>query len=417
MINRSVKPSLAMLAAVLCSGEGWAAGPQFHGYGSLAWIDSPDNAYFDDTPGDHFNYREAALNGSWQIAPSWRIAGQVLYRDAGAFTDDKTRVDFLLLDYNFRLTEHESIGVRLGRVKNEYGLYNVVRDVPHGHPGVFVPQSVYFEAFRDALLAVDGGSLYGRFDTPLGGLGVDLFKGTGRIENPTAEYQLAQVDGPGEFDEVDEQGLRLILAPDALPGLALAYSVVDASMSLENVPDLSVQQLQAGMMTLANDPRDYGDYITSAQIDALLQLLSVQYSWHHWILSAEYLQIRNRLSDFSVLNNYQPDTSVTSEGYYLQLEWLAGESVSVYGRYEELYYNRDDKDGSGFYQRTGCNPYTQYNRALTLGGRWFMTSDLALTAEYSRNQGAAFLNGQAGVDFEDLQEDWDAFIVQLSFHF
>ncbi len=417
MIKRNVRSRLALMAAAVTSSAGWAESPQFHGYGSLAWIDSPDNPYFDNSAGTHFNYREAALNGSWQIAPSWRMAGQLLYRDAGAFTDDKTRVDFLLLDYNFRLTGHESAGVRLGRVKNEYGLYNVVRDVPHGHPGVFVPQSVYFEAFRDALLSVDGGSLYGRFDTPVGGVGVDLYKGTGRIENPTAEYQLAQTDGPGEFDEVDEQGLRLTIAPDILPGLVLAYSVVDASLSLENVPDLSVQQLQAGMMALANDPRDYVNYITSAQIDALLQLLSVQYSWHHWILTSEYLQIRNRLSDFSILQSDQPDSTTTSEGYYLQLEWLAGERVSLYGRYEALYYNRNDKDGGDFYLRTGCNPDTQYNRALTFGGRWFMTADLALTAEYSRNQGAAFLNGQAGVDFEDLQENWDAFIVQLSFHF
>lgn len=63
------------------------------------------------------------------------------------------------------LGEHGKLGVRLGRVKNPFALYNETRDVIWTRPGVLLPQSIYFDALalRQPEISSDGGILYGRY--------------------------------------------------------------------------------------------------------------------------------------------------------------------------------------------------------------------------------------------------------------
>ncbi len=410
--------SLAVLYCLLSNFTSASSdAPEVHGYLSQSWIRSPDNPMYAEKPGSHFNYRELGLSAGWNLSDKVRVAGEVLYRDAGTFSENKTRLDFLLLDYNFWLSEHSRAGFRVGRIKNEYGIYNSTRDVPHARPGVFVPQSVYFESFRDALLSVDGGSLYGSLDTDYGHFTVDLYGGTGYIENVTTEYQITLGDTPGEFDKVDEVGGRVQWYPVFVPGLMVSTTLLDIDMQLQNRATFTASQIGTAITELSVTPTAVSKYVTDLRISALLNLWSAQYSWSSWTATVEYLTIDVEVSDFEVLGMPLPNNDTESLAYYAQLEWFASSNLSIYGRYEELFYNRDGRDGRQFQEQTGGNPHTQYTKTLTAGARWFFTPDISLTAEYTTNKGAAFINGQRNVEFSDLERSWDALIVQFSYHF
>ena len=144
---------------------------------------------------------------------------------------------------------------------------------------------------------------------------------------------------------------------------------------------------------------------------------SAQYNWKDWIFTSEYVDIKTNLRNFSIATAPQEGRSSDSRAFYLQAEWQAAEKLSLYTRYEELYYDQSDKDGIAFSFQTGGNAVAQFNRAYTIGSRWYFTPDWSLTGEYSKNKGAGFINGPDDIDYSSLKKDWDVFILQMSYHF
>lgn len=396
-----------------------AADPQFSGYVSQGVIYSGDNPFYDDDTGTNFNLRELGLNASWNVSDRLRFAGQLISRKAGDLEDGDPKIDFLLMDYQFLVTEQARAGVRLGRVKNQYGLYNTTRDIPHGRPGVFVPQSVYFDSMRDALLSSEGVNLYLNLSTNFADFSFNVQKGREDLDNNAIEYQLFQQDAPGDVDSIDFEGLKITMEPRALPGLVAGITLIDLSLEYGDYPALALSQVSvaSAMSSLLTNPSNYALLLTNQQLELLMSLYSVQYAWKDWILTGEYLNIDIDIENLKLLYIPLPGKKETSIGGYLQLEWLASNQLSAYLRYEELYYRDTDKDGKKYALETGGNALGVYNKALTLGARWYFTPDLSLTAEYSANEGAAFINGQPEEDYSSLEENWDMFILQMSYHF
>ena len=412
--------ALSLLAAIAMGAPlAQAETPKFQGYFSQGIIYSGDNPFFDNDTGVNFNYRELGLNLSWNANERLRFAGQILSRKAGVLDDGNPKLDFLLADYNFYVSEDISAGVRLGRVKNHYGLYNTTRDVPHGRPGVFVPQSVYFESLRGVLLSSDGGDFYLNYFNDIADISLDLYGGKAHFDNKSIEYQLFQADVPGKFDDVDGTGLKMDIKPKNVQDLTLGFTLLDINTKYRNAPTFTPQQQVTEGLKLLNNPSSYPFYITRLELDAIMQLYSLQYARQNLIYTAEYLDINLKFNNTEILNLpiSLPRDKINVAAYYAQVEWIASNKLSVYTRYEELYYDSGDKSGKEYAALTGGNPITQYNKAFTLGARWYFTPDFSITAESSHNKGAAFINGQADVDYSQLKEDWNMFILQLSYHF
>lgn len=399
-----------------------AAKPLVSGYLSQGVIYSDDNPFFDDDTGVNFNLRELGLNISWNANDQLRFTGQLISRKAGVLEDGNPQIDFLLMDYRYYQTEGLTAGLRLGRVKNHYGFYNTTRDVPHGRTGVFVPQSVYFESLRNALLSIDGGELFFEVSNDFADIQTNLLIGEGDFGNESIEYQFFQVDMPGEFNKTDSAyGLNIILEPRALSETRMGYTRLDFTVMYQDPPLFTLSQGMAAYNILTADPSLFPYFITNMEVDATMELWSLQHSPGDWILTAEYLTVDLAFNDVDIV--YVPvagsgiRTDFKVSGFYLQAEWLYSGRLSTYFRYEELYYNADDKDGKEYAASNGGNPVTQYTKAFTLGARWYFTPDLSLTAEYSSNEGAAFINGQAELNYDSLEENWDMVILQLAYHF
>ena len=408
----SVATGLMLLVTVQATAE-----VTINGYFSQAVVHSPDNPFFEADEKTSWNFRELGVNGSWQINPQLRLAAQVVSRRLGDIDDGSPKLDFGLLDYQFYNSESLTAGLRLGRTKNAYGIYNQTRDVPHARPGVLVPQSIYFESMRDALLSVDGGNVYMNGHTSVGDVTFEAYLGTRNLEESVVENLMFQADTSGDFGTADVAGARLGFSPAVLPDLDLALSVIDVSMDLENVDSFTPQQIGLAYAELLSNPAAAGKYATSATIEPFVQLLSAQYSWLSWVFTAEYLQVDIDLTDLSILDVPQPDNFTTLESYYAQVEWQASESLSLFSRYEYLVYDKDDRKGEAYAQRTGRNPVAYYSSGVTLGARWYFQPDFSITGEIGSFVGAASLIGPNSIDYAELVEDWDLFVVQLSYHF
>jgi len=390
---------------------------QFHGFFSQSFIHSQDNPFYDQTPGNNFNFREFSLSASWEFNSKLRFAGQILARRAGSLDDGDPKIDVLLADYNFYNDNMSSAGLRLGRIKVPYGIYNSTRDVPHARPGVYVPPSVYFETLRDSIISVNGVGFYYSTSNNWGDFSLEAVAGTTSIDNDTLEYWLYVANASGSFDETDEIGIKFNVTPSMTPNLTLALSYLDNSITLENTPTFTPLELFNANAILTVNPLAFPDYITGTQLDPQQLLFSVQYAWRDWTFTAEHLTIKTKISDYSILNQPYPDATTYSQTYYFQAEMFATEKLSLYTRFEQAYINRDDKDGALFALATGNSGSSRYATARVLGARWYFTPDFSMTGEYARNHGNAFLSGPNDIDYSSLVEKWDRLILQMSYHF
>ncbi|MEA3406208.1 MAG: hypothetical protein U9R28_10795 [Pseudomonadota bacterium] len=423
---------------------------ELHGFFSQGYVYSPDNDFAgSDSEDGGFNFREIGINGSWNANEQFRVTGQLLSRTMDEVDDGQVRVDFLLADYLAYSGEQSTFGIRLGRVKNELGVYNSTRDIPSARPGVNVPNAIYFDAFRDTMISTDGLNFYGSVFSGVGTLNWSAFTGSTELESKVMENYLFAQDIQGKFDEVGLSGLKLNFSPSRQPSLNFGISLLklDTNMSDLQTAAQAGYALQTSdpvtdAATYAATPVEYGglglvpetdgqfeqyvgqaaqkeasdnyeDYITAVDMEALFAILSVQYAYADWLFSAEYLIIDSDI-DLGLLGSLVP-IETTTEGYVLQAEWFFKESLTAMLRYEELYLLNDDRDGSK--SARDNDPYHGYGKGLTIGLGWDITTDWRLTGQMSTNEGTVWLPSYDGFENEDIKKHWKTYMLQIAYQF
>ena len=119
-------------------------GFQVHGFLSQGYFLTTNNNLFGSSErGGSLDFTEVGINASWVPWPSLQLAVQGLSRRAGEAAEGEPELDFGLLDYTAVATEDRRLGVRLGRVRLPFGLYNDTRDVAFTRPSILLPQSIY----------------------------------------------------------------------------------------------------------------------------------------------------------------------------------------------------------------------------------------------------------------------------------
>ncbi|MEA1987677.1 MAG: hypothetical protein U9N57_00550 [Pseudomonadota bacterium] len=421
-----------------------------HGFVSQGFVYSPDNAFAgSDSEDGSFNFREIGLNGSWNISPKFRMTGQLLNRTLDEVDDGQIRVDFLLADYLAYSGEKSTFGVRLGRVKNPLGLYNSTRDIPSSRPGVHVPNSIYFDAFRDSVISVDGLNIYGDVFSESGTLNWQAYTGSSELDSKVMENYLFAQDIQGKFDRVNLHGLNVNFNPAQYSafnfGLSLlkldmkmsgSQSVNQAGYALQNsdsvtaaatyaatpveygglglVPETDGQfEEYVGLAAAQEVESNYQQYITASELEALFVFLSMQYSYEDWLFTAEYMTIESDIT-LDIIGSELP-LEATTEGYYLQAEWFFQPDLTALIRYEELFLQSDDRDGSESQRENDL--YHGYGKGLTLGLSWDVATDWRLIGQVSTNEGTVWLPHYEGLDNEETKKYWKNYMLQLSYQF
>jgi hypothetical protein len=175
---------------------------QVHGFASQGFAYSNQNNYLTmDTSRGSFAMTDGGINISAAITDKFHVGAQAYDRNLGEMGRGRLTLDWALGDYKFK----SWFGVRAGKVKTTFGLYNDTQDLEFLHTWAILPQSAYPLDLRASTLAHRGVDVYGtigvrkhgelsytayvgsRPDDPTGGytygvksFGIDLKRTTGR---------------------------------------------------------------------------------------------------------------------------------------------------------------------------------------------------------------------------------------------
>jgi len=367
---------------------------QIHGFLSQGMTYTDHNQVFGTSQDVSMDFREMGINGSVKLLPNLLISAQGLYRDAGASDEQGVRLDFAQIDYSAPfLNSALVLGVRGGRVKMPFGLYNDTRDVLWTRPSVLLPQSIYLDtlAIRQAQISADGGVLYSRYTYGNHRFGLEFLAAEPQDDTGGAAAFLAN-----QQDAQSNGGRPLLLG-------RASYEWMGGRGKL--------------MVTVVDLDRDYRSTslgTSTGNTKVTYPLFSAQYNAERWSLTSEYGWIGSERSGFTPVT-----VKNTSENFYLQGEYRFTQDITGVLRYDVFHVERDDRDGKALARLTGLPSHRFYARDLTVGARWEFSRNFLLAADYHYINGTAWLNAKDNPDLLSGggSADWSLFTMMLSFRF
>jgi len=362
---------------------------QIHGFLTQAYVQTTDNQFFGDSEDGSFDFRELGVNASYRFNPNLMTSAQLLSRTAGEMYDGSLTVDYAQLDYQFHMTEQNRFGLILGRYKNPFGLFNDTRDVAATRPGIFMPQSIYWDRVRNMVLSNDGLQFYSEHNVGLHRFNLQLLAGRTPIdENVEQTYLDPALDASMEQDGLTTGGRLLYEWDGGRIRLALSNAMLSLDSETNSLPD--------------------------GRIGIDYWVFSAQYNEGPWRLTAEYMQ---EPLDYQGFGGFLEVADTTVDGYYLQGDYRLHEDWEVMVRYEESHYDKDDPDGTERSRLTGLPEHFFYSRLWTLGLLWEPTENLMLRTEFSRVDGTIFLSNRENPNPADTVREWNLFSLLVSYSF
>jgi hypothetical protein len=385
---------------------GFGPSIDIHGFVSQGAFLSTENDYIEHSERGSLEFFEAALNASSQVTERLRAGVQLFTRDLGAHGNYAALIDWAFLDYRLR----DWLGVRAGRLKLPYGLYNEFVDIDAARLPILMPDSLYQLRHRHALLAHTGASVYGNHE--LGGAGeidYQLFLGTLFVD-PDSEAVV--VAGPFQLREVDNKYVAggQLLWRTPLDGLRLgaSYLHTDFAFHIQTDPLTASQLIMAELV-----PPDFDGTFVLGQRDFDLIVGSAEYTRGDLLVAAEYSRWMHRATSSVPL--LSPERDEDEERFYAMLAYRFTRWLEAGAYYSFHFRDADDRDGSG-------ERFTEPHRAYQ--------KDLAATVRFDVNDfwlwklEGHYMDGSAGIildedlaDPDNLAPHWGLFLVKTTVTF
>ncbi|MBT3783960.1 hypothetical protein HOF92_03220, partial [bacterium] len=131
-----------------------------HGFLSKGYMNSSAHNYLAESNGGTYQFTEYGINFMRQVNKDLRVGAQLFGRDLGDIGNSRLNLDWMYAD--LRLSG--SLRLRVGKMFTPMGFHSEGRDIDLLRSTVLLPQSVYFDTFRDNF-AFNGVVLQG--DQPL----------------------------------------------------------------------------------------------------------------------------------------------------------------------------------------------------------------------------------------------------------
>ncbi|HPT50943.1 MAG TPA: hypothetical protein PLS67_05350 [Accumulibacter sp.] len=366
---------------------------QVHGFLMQSLINTDDNNFLGRSK-DRFStdFREIGVNASWRATPEVQLSAELLSHRAGGTDDGDLRLDYGLVDWTPYSSESGRGGVRFGRVKTSYGLYNKTRDVPFTRPSVILPQSIYFERTRNLTVSADGGEIYVENYGGGGLLSASFALGLPHADTESARVALVGLNRPGRLES------------DLASNFQLLYEEAGGKYRVS---------LTAARLDLRYKP-GAGDSLRAGRLGLTPVVFSAQYNAEKWSLTGEYAVRRTSARDFGpFFYNGRAD----GESYYLQGTYQLAPRWEALLRYDAYYADRSDRNGRDFAAATRVPAFTRFAKDWTTGVRFDVTPAFMLRAEAHRVDGAGFLPAQDNPNPLALRQKWNLFMLLGSFRF
>ena len=345
---------------------------QFHGFAAQGIIDVQGSDFINDDGSLSPKLTELGLNGSYQLTPDLRLAGQVVYLSGGNRYEEGVRIDYALLDWAAYDSPTWRANIYLGRYKNNHWLYSSSRDIPFARPSIILPQSVYFDGFRDIAVGGDGAAMkvshnnddYGNFD-------FNFSYGTSPISDKQAEIILSKYAQGSVAQNYDIQAS--IYWQPAFSPWRFGASFLDSDFSYKANPN--------------------GERFSDGSFSFKFYTMNALYEGENWEFSGEIFQER-----FTTKGFYHPAfiKKPIGEGAYVQSRYKLSNELTLLARYERFYSDRKDKKGKKLEEESVARGdiipgYFAYNIDTTFGLSYDFSSNLRLRFEYHWFQGAGRL--------------------------
>ncbi|MEK7844839.1 MAG: hypothetical protein AAB259_03710, partial [Pseudomonadota bacterium] len=157
------------------------------------------------------------------------------------------------------------------------------------------------------------------------------------------------------------------------------------------------------------------DPLASGSIQFSPVYFSAQYNAERWTLTSEYALRHFVYKDF---NNARLDSlNFFGESFYFQGEYRFNPKWEGILRYDVLFADRADRDGSRFAAATGRPAHSRFAKDITVGLRWNVTPEFMLRAEYHRVNGTGWLSTLDNPNTADTHQHWNLFAIQASYRF
>jgi hypothetical protein len=367
---------------------------KINGFFAQGIVQAKDSNFVTDDGDVSLNLTEVGVNIAYRINPSFRVAGQAVYLEGGNRYPDGFRIDYLFLEWQLLNHLNWHIKAQIGRNKNYHWLYSSTRDVPHTRPTIVLPQSLYFDVFRDVALGADGLVLIAQTHNKLGEWDLNLSFGNSRISEEQKKNFLG-INASGKLKHDTDKQLSLYWRPK-LTNFQFGFSLLDADFSYKRGD---------------NDTLFNGDE-TSQRL-----MFNLLYQGQDWEIASEVMRERV-IAENVLFPGFYSD--VTAEGGYLQMKYFLSNQLTMLARLD--IYDRDRQDRGGRKIETlsqGLVPsYFGLMDQATAGITWKFTENSRIQAEYHKVKGTGRL---APIFTPDTvlndSKYWDMWAVQLMYWF
>lgn len=366
----------------------------WHGFIAQGLIKAGNNNFQNDEADVSTKLTELGLNVSYQFSPNLRVAGQVVYLNGGNRYEEGMRLDYLFVDWTAFSNESWQVNAYIGRYKNQHWIYSSTRDVPLTRPSIILPQSVYFDGFRDVAVASDGLALKATHVSDIGDVEINWSLGA----SPITDKQTKQ-----------------LLSDFAIGDTTQDY-VHQASIFWQPFPS----RWRYGV-SLLESTFTYKDSQLDPFIDAdvLIQrfMLNATYSGEKWQLASEVFQERLLLEGFFV-PNFESDQ--LGQGAFLQFSYNLEPSLTLLTRYDYFVPNKDDRNGHLLANRPvlPIPSHFGFQKDWTVGITKELSNKMRVQLEYHRISGAARSTPAVIPDLElNKSKHWNIWAVQFMYWF
>lgn len=389
------KRSLAVLAVFVggmntASAQEW----QWHGFLSQGVIQAEKSNFINQSGKPSIALTELGINGASQLSSNFRLAGQLVYLDGGNRYPSGLKLDYLFLDWALVNQLDWRLNAYAGRFKNQHWIYSSTRDVPLTRPSVVLPQSVYFDVFRDIAVTSDGIALKSSIDTVYGHLELNWSLGASPLSSQQTELLLGDI-AFGKSRQKYVHQASVFWQPE-LSHWTFGVSLLDSEFSYRSAPQ---------------EPFVDADFVVQRV------MLNAQYQQERWQLASEVFQERMDTNGFLAA-----DFTVKQfgQGAYLQGIYQFRSDFRVYAMADYFAANKDDRRGKQLREMTqGTIPdYFGFQHSVSVGVSRDLAPRVRIQLEHHWVHGTGRLGPAVVPDvITNKHPYWQLWALQLMYWF
>lgn len=382
---------------------------KIHGIISQGFLKSWENNTFAETEDGTFQFNEFGVNVMAELMEQLHAGLQIFSRDLGDIGNNELTLDWAYGDYRWR----DWMGVRAGKIKIPYGLYNETRDIDMLRCSIFLPASIYYEGNRERQNTLIGGGVYG--DVSMASLGTLTYQaqiGDANMSSDGGDMKYAQEQHSTLMTIQVHRQYTADVEWETPIGLRLgAFAMhVDQTMEFSDSTDSDTATTDTAASETSTSASE-GENAQSAESsresasppDAdkskKFYIVSAEYEWNDFALSSEY---------------YIAPDSHAPEGYYVSAFYRLNDNFE-FGGYYSVYYDRSsDKDGKRREQE-GKAAYSAWQKEWVASVRFDLNTSWTIKAEGHLINGTAQMLTRDNPN--DLKEDSYLFVLKTSYLF